>query len=160
MQHDYISIRFDATFDYPRNPVLKLSGRGDTQTKTFAVKSPDITVTASTSHPPLPEVVQVISTMTTVLLQRTLPQVRERWYPPNQWEPIEWPERRSQQQRNHFSLFLYHVTHMPIASTQSSAMSSSTSKPFTVACKYLLYTVYLITTNVPLAANDCQSIGM
>ncbi|KAG1789899.1 uncharacterized protein HD556DRAFT_1446687 [Suillus plorans] len=90
--HDFICIQFHATFDFNR-PVKRRYKRGPQGRRMFAIKSPDIILKATVSHPPTYELADAMSKITTTLLSHSLPQIRDSWFPNNCWKTVDLPTR-------------------------------------------------------------------
>ncbi|KAG2115681.1 hypothetical protein BD769DRAFT_1673025 [Suillus cothurnatus] len=59
----------------------------------FAIKSPDIILKATVSHPPTYELANAMSEITTTLLGHSLPRIRDSWFPNNCWKTVDLPTR-------------------------------------------------------------------
>ncbi|KAG2357101.1 hypothetical protein BDR07DRAFT_1491082 [Suillus spraguei] len=90
--HDFICIQFYATFDFNR-PAKYRYKRGPQGCRMFAIKSPDIILKATVSHPPTYELANAMSEITTTLLGHSLPWIRDSWFPNNCWKTVDLPTR-------------------------------------------------------------------
>ncbi|KAG2337898.1 hypothetical protein BDR05DRAFT_952329 [Suillus weaverae] len=98
LAHDYLTFKFHATFDFrPGGGSHTINLRGMHQGKTgkhrgrfTAIIPPDISLKATTSHPPSLTLVNAISNITTTLLNNVLPDVHEERFK-QCWEMVKLP---------------------------------------------------------------------
>jgi hypothetical protein len=88
----------------------------------FAIKSPDIILKATVSHPPTYELANAMSEITTTLLGHSLPWIRDSWFPNNCWKTVDLPTRL---RRSEFFLFLFAL--LPTDSHLDATMTDTTS---------------------------------
>ncbi|KAG1850889.1 hypothetical protein F4604DRAFT_1686993 [Suillus subluteus] len=138
LAHDYLTIQFHTTFDFRSGSAHTLHsrrGKSGKRTRRFvAIMSPDISLNATTSHPPSLKIANAISDITTTLLNGVLPQVRDEWFN-GCWKTVNLPPHLKR--NNHLiPLLLSNVkTNQPVVTSALPLPSSSGSTPVLSALK-------------------------
>ncbi|KAG1729221.1 uncharacterized protein EDB91DRAFT_1253141 [Suillus paluster] len=94
LAHDYLTIQFHTMFNFHQGAAHTLhSHRGKSRKHScrfVAVRSPDIMLKATMSHPPSLKLANALSDITTTLLNGVLPQVHDEWFK-GCWKTVELP---------------------------------------------------------------------